>query len=145
MWRHRLQEISHDEKKRVLLQHRIHTNISQTVPLFFQCKPYNFSLTPSFWHAFSHQRQQLKQWEHFSIVSMDKTGGWRPLLVLLHTHEVRPISELRGCVRRLWKGWGRGRRAFHCKETERHVEHTQAHTHTKNQVNNKSVKKELQW
>lgn len=65
-----------------------------------------------------------------NIVSMDKTGWWRPLLVLLHTHEVRPIGELRGRVRRLWKGWGRVRQAFHCKETEQHVEHTLG-THTK--------------
>lgn len=53
--------------------------------------------------------------------------------MLLHTHEVRPISELRGCVRRLWKGWGRGRQAFHCNETEQDVEHKQG-THKLNQL-----------
>ena len=89
----------------------------------------NLTSLPSFWRASSPQRQQLQQWEHFSFVSMDKTCWWRPLLVLLHTHEVRPISELRGCVRRLWKGWGRGRQAFHCNETEQDVEHKQG-THT---------------
>ncbi len=88
----------------------------------------NFTSILSFWQSFSPQRQQLNHRERFSIVSMDKTGWWRPLLVLLHTHEVRPISELRGRVRRLWKGWGRGRQAFHCNETEQHVEHTHAHT-----------------
>ena len=60
-----------------------------------------------------------------------KTGWWRPLLVLLHTHEVRPISELRGCVRRLWRGWGRGWQAFHCKQKQSNMMNTQWHAQKK--------------
>lgn len=38
--------------------------------------------------------------------------------MLLHTHEVRTVSELGGCGGgRLRMGWGRGRQAFHCNET----------------------------
>lgn len=60
-------------------------------------------------------------------MSMDKTRGWMLLLVLLHTHEVRPVSELR-CIRRLWKGRGGLRQAFHCNETEQHVQSQTRHS-----------------
>lgn len=107
-----------------------HTNIITILPPILVCEG---SWIPSFCHEFSPHRQQLKYWEHFSIVSTDKTGWWMPLLVLLHTHEVRPVSELRGCVRRLWYGWGGGWQAFHCNETEQQDKHTETHVH-KNKI-----------